>query len=95
MTSETSESGLKSGATPVRAIHVHHPRGAATVGEDVLTVRVVAPAFLDGHVGAVVHDQAAPIADAADIGRLRRPSAQLTKRLRCHHPSARRIGARP
>jgi hypothetical protein len=78
----------------VRAVHMQHPRCAATVGDDVFTVRVVAPAFLDGHVAAVAHDQVALIADAADVGRLHRPRAQLTKRLRCHHPSARRIGAR-
>jgi hypothetical protein len=46
----------------------------------VLAVRVVAPAFLDGHPEAVAHDQAALSADAADIGRLQRPRAQLTKR---------------
>jgi len=57
--SETSVPGLGTGATPVRAVDVQQPRDAAAVGDDVLAVRVVAPAFLDGHAAAGAHDQTA------------------------------------
>lgn len=83
MTSETSEPGLKP-ERPRRApsactTRVVRPRSETTCSPSGWS----RPAFLYGHVEAVVHDQAALIADAADIGRPRRPCPRPTKRLRC------------